>query len=127
VCYIGDNTTSAREMGIRVDRVKILTFVLIGFSSGFSGVLLTLINTSFWPTTGDGYLLPTLAAVFLGGTPTWGGVGTVYGAVVGAFILGFVDTGIVASGLTGFYKQFFYGLILILALISHRYVGLRRR
>ncbi len=127
VCYIGDNTTSAREMGIRVDRVKILTFVFMGFSAAFAGVMLTLINNSFWPTTGDGYLLLILAAVFLGGTPTWGGVGTVFGAVVGAFILGFIETGIVASGLTGFYKQFFYGLILILALVSHRYAGLKRK
>ena len=127
VCYIGDNTTSAREMGVRVDRVKILTFVFMGFSAALAGVMLTLINNSFWPTTGEGYLLLILAAVFLGGTPTWGGIGTIFGAIMGAFILGFIETGIVASGLTGFYKQFFYGLILILALISHRYAGLKRK
>jgi simple sugar transport system permease protein len=127
VCYVGDNVTSAEEMGVRVDRVKIITFVLMGFTSAFAGVLLVLINSSFWPTTGEGYLLLILAAVFLGGTPTWGGIGTIFGAIMGAFILGFIETGIVASGLTGFYKQFFYGLILILALISHRYAGLRRK
>lgn len=127
VCYIGDNVTSARVMGVRVERVKIATFVLMGFSSAFAGVMLTLINNSFWPTTGEGYLLLILAAVFLGGTPTWGGIGTIFGAIIGAFILGFIETGIVASGLTGFYKQFFYGLILILALISHRYAGLKRK
>jgi ribose/xylose/arabinose/galactoside ABC-type transport system permease subunit len=127
VCYVGDNLTSAKEMGIRVDRVKILTFMLMGFSAGFVGVLVTLLNSTFWPTTGDGYLLLILAAVFLGGTPTWGGIGTIWGAVIGAFILGFIETGIVAAGLTGFYTQFFYGVILILALISHRYVGLKKR
>jgi len=127
VCYVGDNVTSAREMGIRVDRVKILTFMLMGFASGFVGVLVTLLNNTFWPTSGDGYLLLILAAVFLGGTPTWGGIGTIWGAVIGAFILGFIETGIVAAGLTGFFTQFFYGVILILALISHRYVGLKRK
>jgi ribose/xylose/arabinose/galactoside ABC-type transport system permease subunit len=127
VCYTGDNLTSAKEMGIRVDRVKTQTFMLMGFSAGFVGVLVTLLNSTFWPTTGDGYLLLILAAVFLGGTPTWGGIGTIWGAVIGAFILGFVETGIVASGLTGFYTQFFYGVILILALISHRYVGLKKK
>ena len=127
VCYTGDNITSAREMGIRVDRVKIWTFMLMGFSAGFVGVLVTLLNNTFWPTTGDGYLLLILAAVFLGGTPTWGGIGTIWGAVIGAFILGFIETGIIASGLTGFYTQFFYGVILILALISHRYVGLKKK
>jgi len=127
VCYVGDNLTSAREMGIRVNRIKTLTFMLMGFSAGLTGVLVTLLNSTFWPTTGDGYLLLILAAVFLGGTPTWGGIGTIWGAVIGAFILGFIETGIVAAGLTGFYTQFFYGLILILALISHRYVGLKRK
>lgn len=127
VCYTGDNLTSAKEMGIRVNRVKTLTFMLMGFSAGLTGVLVTLLNNTFWPTTGEGYLLLILAAVFLGGTPTWGGIGTIWGAVIGAFILGFIETGIIASGLTGFYTQFFYGLILILALISHRYVGLKRK
>ena len=127
VCYTGDNITSAREMGIRVDLVKTWTFMLMGFSAGFVGVLVTLLNNTFWPTTGDGYLLLILAAVFLGGTPTWGGIGTIWGAVIGAFILGFIETGIVAAGLTGFYTQFFYGVILILALISHRYVGLKKK
>jgi simple sugar transport system permease protein len=127
VCYTGDNLTSAKEMGIRVNRVKTWTFMLMGFSAGLVGVLVTLLNSTFWPTTGDGYLLLILAAVFLGGTPTWGGIGTIWGAVIGAFILGFIETGIVASGLTGFYTQFFYGVILILALISHRYVGLKKK
>jgi ribose/xylose/arabinose/galactoside ABC-type transport system permease subunit len=127
VCYTGDNLTSAKEMGIRVDRVKTLTFMLMGFSAGLVGVLVTLLNNTFWPTTGDGYLLLILAAVFLGGTPTWGGIGTIWGAVIGAFILGFIETGIVAAGLTGFFTQFFYGVILILALISHRYVGLKKK
>jgi simple sugar transport system permease protein len=127
VCYTGDNLTSSKEMGIRVNRVKTLTFMLMGFSSGFTGVLVTLLNNTFWPTIGEGYLLLILAAVFLGGTPTWGGIGTIWGAVIGAFILGFIETGIIAAGLTGFYTQFFYGLILILALISHRYTGLKRK
>jgi len=127
VCYTGDNLTSAKEMGIRVDRVKTLTFMLMGLSAGLVGVLVTLLNNTFWPTSGDGYLLLILAAVYLGGTPTWGGIGTIWGAVIGTFILGFIETGIVAAGLTGFYTQFFYGVILILALISHRYVGLKKK
>ena len=127
VCYVGDNLTSAREMGIRVNRIKTWTFMLMGFSAGFTAVLVTMLNSTFWPNTGEGYLLLILAAVFLGGTPTWGGIGTIWGAVIGAFILGFIETGIVAAGLTGFFTQFFYGLILILALISHRYVGLKRK
>jgi ribose/xylose/arabinose/galactoside ABC-type transport system permease subunit len=124
VCYAGDNLIGSREMGINVERVKLFTFMLVGFSAAFSGTLICLINNIFWPTAGDGYLLMVLGAVFLGGTPTWGGIGTIFGAFFGALILGFIETGIIASGLTGFYTQFFYGVILILSLISHRFAGL---
>jgi ribose/xylose/arabinose/galactoside ABC-type transport system permease subunit len=127
VCAVGDNQDSSREMGINVARTKSMAYVYMGIAAALAGVFSVLINTTFYPTTGDGYLLSTLAAVFVGGTPTWGGVGTVFGAVVGAFIVGFIETGIIASGLTGFYTQFFYGLIIILSLISHRFNQTRFR
>jgi len=127
VCYSGDNRTSARETGIKVDRVKIGSYMMVGFAAAMAGVISGLINNTFWPTTGDGYLLITLAAVYLGGTPTWGGVGTIIGAAMGAFILSFMETGIIAIGLTGFYTQFFFGLILVLALISHKFSGVKRK
>jgi simple sugar transport system permease protein len=121
IAVIGDNQDSAKEMGINVERVKTMAYVYMGIAAAVAGVFSTLINSTFYPTTGDGYLLSVLAAVFVGGTPTWGGVGTVVGAVIGAFIVGFIETGIIASGLTGYYTQFFYGLIIILSLISHRF------
>jgi ribose/xylose/arabinose/galactoside ABC-type transport system permease subunit len=68
-----------------------------------------------------------LAAVFVGGTPTWGGVGTIIGAFIGAVIVSFIQTGIVSAGLDGFYVQFFNGLIIILALIGHRWNQIRYR
>lgn len=126
VRFIGDNLTSARETGIKIDKVKITLFVLMGFSSAFVGVLSSLINYTFWPTTGEGYLLLVLAAVFLGGTPMWGGVGTIIGASAGALILGFLETGIITVGLTGFYTQFFFGMIIVLSLVSHRFTGVTR-
>jgi simple sugar transport system permease protein len=121
VAVVGDNQDSAREMGINVNRVKTTAYVYMGLAAAMAGLFSTLINATFYPTTGDSYLLPVLAAVFVGGTPTWGGVGTVVGGVIGAFVVGFIQTGIVASGLTGYYTQFFYGLVIILSLVSHRF------
>jgi simple sugar transport system permease protein len=127
ICCVGDNAESAAEMGVNVTRTKTWAYVYMGIAAAFAGVLSTLINTTFWPTAGDGYLLGTLAAVFVGGTPTWGGVGTVTGAVIGTFIVGFIQTGIIAAGLTGFYTQFFYGLVIILSLLGHRFNSPRPR
>ena len=118
---IGDNKDSSREMGINVDRVKTMSFIFVGIASALAGVLVNLVSISFYPTTGDGFMLFVLAAVFVGGTPTWGGVGTITGAFIGAAVISFLETGIISLGLTGFYTQFFYGLIIILSLISHRF------
>jgi ribose/xylose/arabinose/galactoside ABC-type transport system permease subunit len=126
-CAVGDNQESAREMGISVENTKTWAYIYIGVSAAFAGVISSLINSTFWPSAGDGYLLSTLAAVFVGGTPTWGGVGTVMGSVIGCFIVGFMQTGIIAAGLTGFWTQFFYGLVIILSLLGHRFNSPRYR
>jgi simple sugar transport system permease protein len=121
ICCVGDNLESAREMGINTARVKTLAFVYVGLAAGLTGVLSALIYNRFWPTIiGKDTLMPILAAVFVGGTPTWGGVGTVVGAVIGAFTVRFINTGIIEAGLTGFWTELFNGLVIILALVGHK-------
>lgn len=122
---VGDNALAAREMGIAVSLVKLATFAYIGVMAAFVGVLSVLINLNFWPTAGDGLLLVVLAAVFLGGTPTWGGVGTVAGGAAGAATVAFIEPGIIAVGLTGFYTQFVYGLVIVASLLTHKIAGTR--
>ena len=124
---VGDNPDSAGQMGVNVARVRILTFVFMGLGAALAGVFSTMVNFTWWPTTGDGYLLPAIASVFVGGTPTWGGVGTIAGGAIGALTVSFIQSGIVAAGLSGFYVQFFNGLIIILALLGHRWNQKRYR
>jgi ribose/xylose/arabinose/galactoside ABC-type transport system permease subunit len=118
---VGDNADSAHQMGIDVKRVRVMAFVFVGFGASCAGVFSTMINFTWWPTSGEGYLLPVLASVFVGGTPTWGGIGTVSGGAIGALTVSFIQTGIVGVGLSGFHVQFFYGLIIILSLVGHRW------
>ena len=124
---VGDNPESAAEMGIDVDRTRTLVFVFTGIGAALAGIFSVMINFVWWPTTGDGLLLPVLAGLFVGGTPTWGGIGTVFGGTIGASIVAFIETGVIAAGLTGFFTQFFYGLIIILSLIFQRFNGGRVR
>lgn len=124
---VGDNPDSAAQMGIDTRRVRAAAFAFMGLGASLAGIFSTMINFTWWPSAGDAYLLPTLAAVFVGGTPTWGGVGTVAGGAIGALIVSFIQTGIVAGGLSGFYVQFFNGLIIILSLIGHRWNQIRYR
>mgnify|MGYP000350474891 CR=1 FL=1 len=124
---VGDNPDSAAQMGIDVQRIRIATFMYMGLGAALAGCFSVMINFTWWPTTGDGYLLPALASVFVGGTPAWGGIGTIAGGALGALIISFIQSGIISAGLTGFYVQFFNGLIIVLALLGHRWNQARYR
>jgi simple sugar transport system permease protein len=115
VYLVGDNVESARLMGVNVARTKILVFALVGLASAFAGLVVSLQLLYYWPTLGDGYLLNTLASVFLGGTSVFGGAGTIFGTFVASFIIGAINAGIVAIGLTGFWTQLIYGLIIVIS------------
>jgi simple sugar transport system permease protein len=125
VLLVGDNFESARMMGIRVNRIKMIVFMQMGFFASLAGILASLEVTYLWPSMGAGYLLRTLAAVFVGGTSVFGGVGTMFGTFIGAIIIGSLEGGIVAIGLTGFWTQLIYGLIIIVSLSIYSYF--RRR
>ena len=125
--HVGDNYVSAEQMGINVKMVKIKAFMFVGIGAAIAGIFTTLITYTFFPTQGFGYLLLALAAVFVGGTPYWGGLGTIVGAVFGVGVIAYMEIGVVAVGMSGTWRQFFNGLIIILALIGHRLHGERVR
>ena len=93
VFLVGDNATSARLMGINVVRVKTGAFVLVGVLAVFAGLMTSFEGYYFWPTTGDGFLLNTIASVFLGGTSVFGGTGSIIGSLVAAYIIGAINAG----------------------------------
>lgn len=125
VYLIGDNMESARLMGINVAQRKMLVFAWVGIAAAFAGLIASLEVTYYWPTLGEGYLLNTLSSVFLGGTSVFGGTGTVFGTFVASFIIGAINAGIVAVGLSGFWTQLIYGLIIVLSVILQTVIGKR--
>ncbi len=127
VYLTGDNVESARLMGVNVDQTKILAFAVTGFAAAFAGFVVSVEVIFFWPTLGDGYMLNTLASVFLGGTSVFGGTGTIFGTFVACFIIGAINAGIVAAGLTGFWTSLIYGLIIVVSVALQTVVGRRFR
>jgi simple sugar transport system permease protein len=125
VYLVGDNVESAKLMGINVARTKVLVFALVGVAAAFSGLIASLEVLYFWPTLGEGYMLSTLSSVFLGGTSVFGGTGTIFGTFVASFVIGAINAGIIASGLSGFWTQLIYGLIIVLSVSM--YAVLRRK
>jgi simple sugar transport system permease protein len=122
---IGDNIQTAELQGIKTKQVRLILFILVGVAAAFSGILSSLFIVSFFPSVGDGQLLPALAAVFVGGTSVFGGKGTVWGTLLGAFMIGTINAGIVAAGLTGFYTQLIYGAVIVVSVSIHALVQRR--
>lgn len=123
VYLVGDNADSARLMGVNVMSTKMLVFGITGLAAALAGLIASLEVTYYWPTLGEGYLLNTLSSVFLGGTSVFGGTGTVYGTFVASFIVGAINAGIVAVGLSGFWTQLVYGLIILISVVLQTVVG----
>ncbi len=116
---IGDNKQAARLMGVPIRRTRIILFVLMGLAAAFAGLLASLRVVNFYPSMGDGYLLPTLAAVFVGGTSVFGGRGSIWGTFIGAFMIGGITAGIVAVGLTDYYTGLIYGAVILVSVSIH--------
>ena len=101
---IGDNRQAAQLMGIPIRSTRVLLFVLVGVAAAFAGTLNSLRVVNFYPgNLGSAFFLPALAAVFVGGTSVFGGRGSIYGTFIGAFMIGGIQAGIVAAGLTDYW------------------------
>ncbi|WP_129667213.1 ABC transporter permease [Phytoactinopolyspora endophytica] len=124
---VGDNADSARLMGVRVVRVKMTAFCTLGVVAAFSGLVASMQSSYLWPTLGDGSLLLPIAAVFLGGTSVFGGIGTVFGTFLGALMVGSIQAGVISAGIDGFYTQLFFGLVIIVSLVMQTLISHRMR
>jgi simple sugar transport system permease protein len=127
VFLVGDNITSARLTGVNAGLVKIKAFVLVGVTAVFCGMLSSVYGYYFWPSTGDGSLLSTMASVFLGGTSAFGGTGSVVGTFVAAFIIGSINAGVISAGVNAFYTQLAFGLVIVLSVVLQTLIDRRIR
>jgi len=127
VFLTGDNQVSARLMGVNAARVKIKAFVLVGVTAVFCGLLSSIYGYYFWPSTGEGSLLNTIASVFLGGTSVFGGAGSVVGTFVASFIIGAINAGIVSAGVNAFYTQLAFGLVIVISVVLQTIIDRRIR
>jgi simple sugar transport system permease protein len=116
--FIGDSNDVARVVGINVEREKIRIFTLMGGLGALAAIFLTLENRNFFGNQGQGYLLTAIASVLIGGTSIFGGKATVIGTVFGCFIIGMIEAGLVASGLTGEWVRTVQGIVFLTAVIS---------
>lgn len=113
----GANMEAARLSGIKVDNVVIWAFVLAGALAALAGIIQVSRVNSSHAFLGDTMLLPAIAAVVLGGTSMFGGVGGVFGTVIGALIMSVIDNGLNLVGAPSILQQFIVGVIILLAIV----------
>ncbi len=122
----GGNEETTRLAGISPDRIKLAVYMISGFLAALGGILLTARLWSAQPNAAVGWELDAIAAPVLGGTSLFGGVGSIGGTVVGAFIIGVLSNGLNLMGVPSYYQQVIKGLVLILA-VAVDLINKRRR
>lgn len=115
VFAVGGNPEAARSMGINVDRIKFINFVIVGLLAGLAGVISVARFKSIDPLQGKGLELNAIAAVVIGGTALYGGRGTLFGSIIGVVIISMIGTFLVMFGVGAYWFQSVIGLILIVA------------
>ncbi len=116
----GGNKTAAELSGIITSRVIILGYSIAGFLAGLAGIVLSSRVMSGSPSTGLGYELDAIAAVVIGGTRLTGGVGTIFGTIIGALIIGVMNNGLDLLNVSSYWQQIVKGLIILLAVMIDR-------
>jgi ribose transport system permease protein len=126
VFAIGDNAAAARMIGIKVNRIKLLVFVIAGALAALAGTLMVARLGTAQPSIGDTWVLPSIAAAVIGGVATTGGIGSPVGAILGAGIVGVIEDITVLYGISPYWQGVISGMIVVLAIsfdsVSRRYL-----
>ena len=109
----GSNEEAARLSGVRVDRTKLYAYTMSGALAGLAGNVLMSRLVTAQPSEGVMYELDAIAAAVIGGASLSGGVGTVSGTMIGAFIIGILRNGLNMTGVSAFIQQIVIGLVVI--------------
>jgi putative multiple sugar transport system permease protein len=115
VYALGGNEKAAALSGVKTKRVLFWVFVNMGVLAALSGMVFAARLDAATPKAGTGFELDAIAACFIGGASTAGGIGTVLGAIIGALVMGVLNNGMSLLGVGIDWQQVIKGLVLLLA------------
>ena len=115
IVAVGSNEQTARLCGVRVERIKLIVYVLGAAFAGLAGILEFSYISSGDPTTRNGAELDVIAAVFIGGASISGGHGSVFGSLIGALMMNMVANGCTKLGWPNWVQEIATGVIIIIA------------
>jgi ribose transport system permease protein len=115
VYAIGSNQTASHLSGIKVNRIKMIAYIITGFASGLGGILWTAQMRTAVPTAGVGSEFIPISSVIMGGVGLGGGKGNIAGTFFGVALLTIFSNAMVLLNIQAYYQDLLNGLILILA------------
>ena len=118
---MGGNEKAAKLSGINTEKLTFLTFAIMGVLAALAGLIFAARLNVATPKAGAGFELDVIAACFIGGAATTGGVGKIIGAVIGAFIMGVMNNGMSIMGIGIDLQQVIKGAVLLLAVFLDVY------
>ena len=113
---IGSGEPAAAASGLHVDACKIAVYTVAGLISAFAGLMFSVKLAGGAPNIAEGFLLPAIVAVLIGGTPLTGGVGGVLNTLIGALIVAVIRTAMVYLEVPATAQQIVFGVVLIVAI-----------
>jgi ribose/xylose/arabinose/galactoside ABC-type transport system permease subunit len=122
VYAVGGNAEAARLSGLDVRMLTWSVYLIVGLFAGIAGFVLSARLNSAEAVAGQGYELTVIAAVVIGGTSLFGGLGGVVGTVVGAALIGVLLNGLVLLNVSPYIQQIIIGLVIVLAVAFDRFV-----
>lgn len=117
----GGNKEAARLSGINVDRMKIFVHVVCSFCGAMAGILMASRLATGQPNAGDSYSYDVIGGAILGGTSPSGGVGKVYGTLIGVLIFSFITNGLTILNVNFYMQEIIKGGVILVALAINAY------
>ncbi|HKM06957.1 MAG TPA: ABC transporter permease [Sphaerochaeta sp.] len=118
---IGSNKDAARLSGVDVAKWEMAAYIVAGFTAGMGGIAFAAVYTTVMPAQGAGFELYAIAGAVIGGTSLSGGAGSVFGTMIGVYIMSVLRSGLPSMNLQSQYQTFFTGVVVIGAVMLDIY------
>ena len=118
---VGSNKEAARLSGVDVKKWEMMAYIISGFCSGIGGIAFAAVYTTVMPAQGQGFELYAIAGAVIGGTSLSGGAGTIFGTMIGVYIMSVLRTGLPSMNLQSHYQVFFTGVVVVGAVLLDVY------
>ena len=121
ILAVGGNEKAAELSGVKIKNIKLYVYMFSGLCAALVGLITTSQLVASHPASGETWEMNAIAAAVLGGTSMSGGVGTIGGTIVGAFVIGVLNDGMIMMGVSQFWQMVIKGCVIVVAVVVDQF------